>query len=334
MDRKGSVRSLDAAGRTLWQAPPISGLNRVVAAPAGAVLAYSPPQPRPAVRDDFEPEGRRQKPRSCPVEGAVWNVALSRDGSKAVIGTGQRYVYVIPVAPGGPQAPQPAARWRTPGIPDSVALASAEPLALLGTWQDAGVSAFALDGTVRWRHDEPEPARLYSVCLSRDGSTAVGASAHGPRESDARLHVWDAATGRPLWTRDLEGFHPRALITRRGQFVAVTYVRTLSYRTGDAVERKLVLFDRRGRRLWEKGGVYFSPELVALSSDGRRLTVTDGASTLYTLDAGGRILSYLRLPPNPKTGARPAIREAIATPDGEHLLVRRGDGQITLLKAT
>jgi hypothetical protein len=334
VDRKGSVRSLDAAGRTRWQTPPLPGINRVVATLTGVVLAYSwlnPAQPSVAF---LSPKDGGKTARSCSVEGAVWDVAVSADGSKAVIGTGQRYVYVVPLASGAGPSPKPAARWRTPGIPESVALAAAEPLALLGTWQDAGVSAFALDGTVRWRHDEPEPARLYQVCLSADGATAVGVSAHGPRESDARLHVWDAVTSRPLWTRELGGFRPKALTTRHGQFVAVTYVRTLSYRTGHAAERKLALFDRQGRRLWEKGGLFFSPDLVALSANGARLTVTDGVNTLYTLDAKGHIVSHLRLPANPKTGARPTIRETVATQDGAYLLVRRGDGQITLLKAT
>ena len=64
------------------------------------------------------------------------------------------------------------------------------------------------------------------------------------------------------------------------------------------------------------------------------VTVTDGVDTLYTLDARGRIVSRLRLPVNPKTGVPPTIRETIATEDGAYLLIRRGDGQISLLKAT
>jgi hypothetical protein len=94
-----------------------------------------------------------------------------------------------------------------------------------------------------------------------------------------------------------------------------SYVKTLNYRTGEATARKLALYDSQGRKLWEKGGEFFSPTLVALSPDGGRLTVADGANTLYTLDARGHFVSQLRFPVNPKTDTRPTIQEAVATPD-------------------
>lgn len=328
-DREGSIRCLDARGRTRWRTQPFAHVNRVVATPSGAVVAYSRLNPaQPTIHILSQADGSSDRAAHV-LEGAVWNVAASPNSAHVVVGTGQRYVYVLSLQ----NADRPT-RWRTPGIPESLSIASGEPLALLGTWQEAGASAFALDGTVRWRHDEPDPTRVYTTHLSADGHTAVGVSARMPRESEARVQVWDANTGRPLWTRSLDGFRPKALTTERGQFVAVTYVKRLSYRNGNTSERKLALFDRQGRRLWEKGGLFFSPELVALAPNGARLTVTDGVNTLYTLDARGKIVSRLRLPVDPKTGAPPTIRESVATTSGAFLLIQRGDGQITLLKAT
>jgi len=140
--------------------------------------------------------------------------------------------------------------------------------------------------------------------------------------------------GKGLWTKELDASRPKVLTTREGGLVAASYVKTLNYRTGEATARKLALYDSQGRKLWEKGGEFFSPTLVALSPDGGRLTVADGANTLYTLDARGHFVSQLRFPVNPKTDTRPTIQEAVATPDAGFLLVRRGDGQICLLKAT
>lgn len=335
VDRDGGIRRMDGQGRTLWQTAPLSGINRVEIAADGTILAYAWLNPNRSSVTVLPESGGGKRRAAFALEGAIWDAALSPDGSRAVVGTGARYAYVLPLTFPADTAPVPLARWRTPGIPESVTVSTGEPLAILGTWQEAGVSAFGLDGTFRWQHYEPESARLFTVRISHDGGTAVGVSAKGPAQGDARLHVWDTATWRLLWSEDLEAFRPRALTTRDGRFIAVTYLKTLTYRTGEVRERKLALYDRKGKRLWEKGGLFFSPErLVALSADGARLTVTDGGSTFYTLDNRGHFVSKLRLPVNPRTGVPPTIREVVATQDGAFLLVRRSDGQISLLKAT
>jgi len=106
----------------------------------------------------------------------------------------------------------------------------------------------------------------------------------------------------------------------------------------------LAAWDRTGRPLFkEKGGSgFFSPDdIVALSKDGSRITVQDRRrNILYTLDARGNIVHQLRLPaaaapkvPGTPSPAAPVLRETVATPDGAFLLVHRGDGQISLLKA-
>lgn len=335
VDRKGCVRGMDVRGRTRLQTAPLAGVNCLVATPPGLVLAYSRLNPLRPVVTILDPKDGGKRPLACPVEGAVWRVAVSFLGNTALVGTGQRWVYVLPVDRDAQKTARPVARWRAPGIPESAALVSERPLALLGTWQRSGVSAFSLDGTPRpLQYEDPESDRAHSVCLSADGSTAVATSARGPREAEARVTVWDTENGRRLWSENLEAFRPDALTSHNGQLIAVAYVKALSYRTGAAVERKLALFDRTGQRLWEKGKLFFSPRLVAFAADGSRLTVTDGAGAIYTLDARGRFQSKLRLPANPSTGVVPGIRQVIASEDGEWLLIHRGDGQITLLRAT
>ena len=331
VDEKGAVRRLDTAGRTVWRTPPRPGVNRVAATPAGLVLAYShlnPAQPAVRVLTGTTSAG-------LPVDGAVWDVEVSESGDRALIGTGARSLYLLPLSPKNSAAPQAKARWRTEGIPDSLAVSAGQPLAVAGMWQKTGVSAWSLDGTPRWWHEERDPTRLYSVTLSSNGSTAVAVSCCGPHEADARLDIWDADTGRQLWTAPLGGYRPRALVTDNGRYIAVAYVRKVTYGSTVNRERRVALYERAtGRRLWEKGGLYFAPEMAALSGDGQRLTVTDGTSRLYTLDARGKIVSSQLLPANEKTGAVPTIRETAAGQDGKYLLIRRGDGQITLLKAT
>jgi len=354
VDDKGAVRLVDApSGRTLWRTHPLAGVNAVAAVPFSegafvAVLAYSRLNPAaPLVH--LLPRGtgaaptQAANPATYRVDGAVWDVAVSFGGERALIGTGQRSLYVLPLRDAAPPS-RAAKSWQTPGIPGSLAVTDREPLALAATWQDAGVSAYGLDGTPRWRHDEADAARLYQVRLSANGKTAVAVSARAPRESGVRIHVWDADSGKRLfWANLPDANHPRVCVSADGGRVAVTYLRMTHYRTGVVTEHKLAAWDRAGRPLFkEKGGSgFFSPDdIVALSHDGSRITVQDRRrNILYTLDGRGNFVHQLRLSAaGPKTPGVPAppvpvLRETVATPDGAFLLVHRGDGQISLLKA-
>ena len=357
VDNHGSVRRMSGSeGRTLWRTESLKGVNRVLALPerngaAGGVLIYARMNPASPLVGLLDPAMGTNRRASFPVEGAVWSAAVAPGGDHAVVGTGHSLLYVLPLpaaipatvtgatttaAP--PKIPSPLPiKVRVQGIPEVVTVASGEPVALAGTWQDAGVGAWGLDGMARWRHHEPQADRTYEVHLSADGAVAVAVSSRGPKEEGARLHVWNAHTGQLLWSQDLEASGARALVSADGRFIAVSYLRDVDSdgALNPSSERRLVLFDREGHRAFpEKGGLFFAPELVALSADGQRLTVRDSSGYLWTLDGRGHILSRVRLALDPKTGAPPKIDETIPSADGRFLLLRRGDGVITLFKAT
>lgn len=235
-----------------------------------------------------------------------------------------------------PPPPQPL-KIDSRSIPESLALGSSgEPVALVGTWEDTGIGLWGLDGTSRWLRREDQADRTYDVRLSADGSVAVAVSSRGVHHVDARLHVWNAHTGQLLWSQDLKACDPRVAVNANGSVIAISYERDIDGdgTFNDSAERRLLLFDRVGHRAFpEKGGLFFAPQLVALSADGQRVTVRDDSGMLWTLDNKGRILSRVRLPLDPKTGAPPVVQETISSTDGSMLLVRRGDGQITLFKA-
>jgi hypothetical protein len=144
----------------------------------------------------------------------------------------------------------------------------------------------------------------------------------------------DAATGNRLWKIDLNAFGAKAQVSNDGEYIAITCAHMSDYSTGSVLEHKLSYYTRDGRQVFgDRGGLYFSPELVAVSADGSRITVQSGPSTLFTLDKRGSFKSKLTLDKNPKTKVAPTIRETIATSNGRFLLLVRGDGQITLYKA-
>jgi hypothetical protein len=250
VDERGGVRRLDGAnGATLWQAPPAPGVDHVLASPKGQVVGYSLLNPaHPTVRV-YDAKFGARRAATLPVRGAVWSVALSDDGSRAVVGTGEGVVHTLPLAKSAPEKPAPApkssstalvgpvvkaASCRLPGIPESLSLAGERPLVVLGTWNDAGVRLLDLnDLSEHWGSRDPQRDRSYRVRLSADGSTAVGVSARGPRGREARIDAWDAKTGRLLWREEIDGRDALAFVSADGSRVAVSYARMSSYRTGD-----------------------------------------------------------------------------------------------------
>jgi hypothetical protein len=161
------------------------------------------------------------------------------------------------------------------------------------------------------------------------------------------LHAWNALTGKLLWVDDLQGYDAKTAVSANGDTIAVTWAQLTEYRTGIREERRVALYDRTGRRKFEpKGGHFFAPDLVALSPDGKTVTVRDNTGTLWSLDDRGTTVARIR-PPQPKPAQyetptptpAPApdaheITQTVTTPNGKFLLVYRGDGQMTLYQAT
>ena len=362
VDDKGSVRRvLTTTGATLWQSPPLPGINHVLAIPGenGSVLAYGYLNPiKPTLRLLDAKTGIAQA-RTFAVDGAVWNAQAAPDGKNVVIATGKSFLYVLPVSappplvvppvksakgekttegprvvlpPVVPVVSVPPVRIRVQGIADDMDIARRDPITVAATWQAAGVCAWGLDGTPKWRHDDAEADRTYQVHVSADGTTAVATSTKGPDHIKARLHVWDARTGHLLWNTELDASEPKALVSANGQTIAVTFAHPETRDANGA--RKLAVFDRTGRRRFaDKGGMFFAPDLVSLSDDGTRLTVRDKSGYLHTLDERGHMVGRVRLAPNPGTTRPPTIQETQTSRDGKTLLVLRGDGQMTLFKS-
>ncbi len=346
IDRKGSVRRLDPlTGRALWQTAPIGGATQVTAVPGGDVLAYAPMNRlRPTVQVLDRVHGAK-KGALYPLDGAVWSVAVANGGSAAFIGTGKGSVYTLPIR----RQPQDLflrpTVWSAAGIPESLTATEDGSLTLVSHWGMNGIGAWhptkptllttaSVPVPPIWLKPETEAKRYLTLSVSDNGTTALALSQVGPRRQTARLDVLDAATGNRLWKVDLNASGAKAQVSSDGQFVAVTCARMSDYKTGSILEHKLSFYARNGQQVFgERGGLYFSPELVAVSADGSRITVQSGPSTIFTLDRRGNFKSKLTLAKNVNTNTSPTIRECIATSNGRYLLLVRGDGQITYYKA-
>jgi outer membrane protein assembly factor BamB len=316
-----------------------------MAVPGGDVLAYSPlDRLRPTVRVLDRKQGAK-KGALYPLDGAVWSIAVANGGSAAFIGTGKGSVYTLPLRENLDDIFLRPTVWAADGIPECLTSTEDGSLALVSHWGKGGIGAWhptkptllttaSVPAPPIWLRPAAESARDLSLTLSDNGKTAIALSRHGVHGHMARLDVIDAATGNRLWKVDLNASGAKARVSSDGEFVAVTSAHMSDYSTGSVLEHTLSFYTRDGRQVFgDRGGLYFSPELVAVSADGSRITVQSGPSTLFTLDARGNFKWKLTLPKNPTTQAPPTIRECIATSNGQFLLLVRGDGQITLYKA-
>lgn len=346
MDKKGSVRRLDSlSGKPVWQTASLPGVTRISAFPGGDVLAYAPfDRLRPTIRVLDRTFGEK-KGAVCPLDGAVWSVAVASGGSAAFVGTGKGSVFTLPLRRSASESFLRPTVWSVEGIPEALTATGDGSLTLVRHWGAGGIGAWhptkptllttaSVPAPPVWLKPETAAFRSLSLTISDNGETAIALTAQGPRGQATRLDVLDAATGNRLWQLDLNASGAKARVTSDGQFVAITSAHLSDYNTGSVLEHKLSYYTRDGRKVFrDRGGLYFAPELVAVSADGSRISVQSGPNTIFTLDRRGNFKSKLTLPKKPATGISPTIRECVATSDGRYLLVIRGDGQITLYRA-
>ena len=264
------------------------------------------------------------------LDGAIWDVDISNDGTMACAVTGNHSLYVFPL-----DAPQNYHHWHTDGIGNSVAISKDGTSIIAGMWDESGVACFTRKGDLVWRYPEEAEQRkavmnrLFEAQIAQHGRFVLGVSYANIRQGDATIYLWRKdGSGKPLWTHDLgeDNYYPKAQITANGEFVVVTYLHNITHGQKRAAERRLLVLDRLGDTVFEKGGLLFSPNLVTVSPTGNTVTVSDGQYALYNVNSNGRISAS-------KTMDK-LIHQTIASEDGRLILVYTGDGKLTLLRVS
>jgi hypothetical protein len=264
------------------------------------------------------------------LDGAVWDLETSADGQYAAVTTGGHGLYLFPL-----DERNDFNHATLCGIGNTVSLAANHTYLAAGTWDSSGVTCRTMSGTPVWQFPKPDDAqacaaaadRVFEAMIAQDGHYVLGLSYENAHKSDVSLYLWRSdGDGTPLWVHPLgvDSYSPKALISKDGRYVAVTYVRMIARGDQSIPEHRLLVLDGDGETVWEKGNLLFKPTLVALAPDGSRVTVSDGQKTLYNLNLQGRVTLIYPL----KTDA--TIRETFATPNGRYLLIYTSDGLLNL----
>lgn len=316
----------------LWVHAAANASEVAVSASGSFVATWSPLDP---AQPDFTllrgADGATLSHRT--LDGAVWDAQLSADGCYAGVVTGGRtlYHYVLSEQPYKDHDKR-IQKWPLDGIGTSVDFTTAHSYLVTGTWDSSGVSCYTPRGVRLWAYPENAVSqqkmadKLFTAQISGDGRYILGVSSGNIREGDPTLFLWRSdGGGSPQWQSALgaDAFFPRAQISRDGHLVAVSYLRQLVRGGQTLSEHRLRLLDSDGNSLWERGGLLFSPTLVALGPTGSVL-VSDGQRTLYSLSREGRIGQSCSLPGR--------MRDTKLSADGRMLLVYTGDGTLSLYK--
>ena len=316
VDKKGEVRLYDQTGHIVWTQEVEGATDVLVARNGQSILVYSKLNPVHQDVHFFRRDGVRLWKHK--VDGCVWSGAVSEDGLRAAVTTGEKYIYVYTPDPKRPRYN----RWRLEGIGYRAVFTPDNKRVVVGTWQDSALACYDLKGAFQWRCRHAED-RQYDLHLSADSRGIVGvipATIHDPH---AELAYWDAG-GKLRWKQPVKGFEAHALVSPQGQYVAVSYANFLSEKGDGIIERKVAVYRSDGKLLWSKGGLFFEPRLVALSPTGSTVIVSDGERSLYNVDQRGKILSKLTLPGT--------IRKALSSDDGRRILLYCGDGYPYLMR--
>jgi hypothetical protein len=326
---KDTITLRHQSGAVVWKRS-VPGMTNIDVAPNGRlVMAFAALDlTRPEI--DIIQGAKGDRLSKYVLDGAIWDVNISNDGKTACVATGNHSLYKFSLTE------HPSYRhWHTDGIGNSVAISKDSSAIIAGMWDESGVACYNANGDTMWQYPKDEDQRkgvlnrLFEAQIEQGGRYVLGVSYANIRQGDATIYLWRKnGDGRPLWTRDLgqNNYYPKAQVTANGNYVVVTYLHNITHGQQSAAERRLLVLDRVGDTVFEKGGLLFSPNLVTVSPDGSTVTVSDGQRVLYNVDSNGHISAS-------KTMDH-LIHQTIASENGRLVLVYTGDGSLTLLRAS
>jgi len=305
---QGVVRCFGEDGKVVWKVE-IPSVDRAVVASDGSALLYSFLNPLYTTVYFIAPDGTVLWKHE--VEGAVWIAAASTETGQFAVGTGEAYCYIYTVT----KDKHRYKRWKIPGAPCSMRFLTADSL-LIGTWQESGTGRFQINGKkIAWHNGKGD--RLYSVDLSATNSHSLILARPNRRAPEGTVYVQTARL-EPVWEKEFPVYNLTADVSPSGEYVAVGYQRMLTRKDEEILENRIALYDKKGKQLWEKGGMFADWDLLQMCSSGRVL-VHDSAH-IYCLDQYGKVLLRKKLPATVRKFARIHTRDRIA--------ISCGDGQL------
>lgn len=227
--------------------------------------------------------------RRVKLDGPIVGAGLSPDGRLGAAVTRKGWLYLFRRR----GSCFSSSRYRVRSSPRTLLVPRAG-MALVGYSGPGGVEAYGADGRLRWRLPG-EVQRVYDLSSGPDGHV-IGILSYRRGYGDRIRAYVLASSGNQIWQAPVPGIFPRLALEAEGGRAAVGYTEVLRAGQKTGYARKIAHFDSRGRLVWEKGGLFFSPQLLGTVSPGPTVIARGEAADLYLLDERGGIQSHYRHP--------------------------------------
>ena len=253
------------------------------------------------------------------VAGAVWSADACRteDGARFVIGTGERYVYVVNIG----QKRKRYRRWRVPGAVVSLNIDREGEQITFGTWQRSCVGCASPAGNSIWQI-EADPASLHYVRLLDSPERLLLRSIPNRSGADGEFRVL-SARGERIWRGNIDcSQNTRVLASPDGRYVCLGYTKLIEHKGEFVREKHAALYDASGHRLWDKGSLFFEADPI-LTTSGGYVLVESGENALFVLGPTGDVKPSLKLPAS--------VKRCVSSRDGRRALLYCSDGRLYIL---
>lgn len=316
----GTVTVHTSSGRQLFSVKVPDATDAVLSHDGRFALAYSRLDPTNGNLTFLDSQGR-----VCwqlQVAGAVWSAdAYSTDrGARFVVGTGERYIYVIDIA----DKRRNFRRWRVPGAVTSVVFTAQGDHIIYATWQDSVIGRCTLRGGNIWQQDAESSSLHYIERLERADRILVRAV---PNRfgTDGSYMLLDGA-GERISNGELSADeNARVLAAPNGQYLCIGVDKLIRHKGKSMRERHAVLLDASGNVLCEKGSPFFQADPILVTTRGYVL-LSNPKHEIFTMSPTGHLKSSLKL--------SSAISRMVASRDGSRLLLQCRDGSLYILSAS
>ena len=320
VSKNGEVACYNSTGAKRFSAI-VPGANKAVVSPDGAfTLAYSHRNPANTRLTFLDATGHVDW--QMDVAGAAWSAdaLCGENASSFVVGTGQKYVYLITIGADSKRF----RRWRAPGAVSSIALDSTGEHVICGTWQASSVRGTDVGGRRDWEMEANAADLQYVESLGDSDRLLIRSLPNSPGTDGEAALLEPDGTCLSRFSLDCSQT-ARAIPSPDGVFVCIGYSKSIAHSGKSVLERHATLYDYEGRKLWDKGSMLLqvSPMLVV---KGGFVLIGGGKNALFVISPAGEIKQVCKLPA--------AVLNSTSSRDGSQALVTCADGRIYHLSIT